>query len=329
MTVNLARTGWASNLSRKGSGFGKGSKLVRQSPDLAETAHKADLRAIPPGLHFVSTPIGSARDITLRALDVLAGADVLVAEDTRTLRHLMEIHGVPLGGRPLIAYHDHSGEGTVNRLLALVTDGKSVAYASEAGTPLISDPGFELARAAANAGLPMTAAPGPCAAICALTLSGLASDRFLFAGFPPVAQGARRSFLAELQTIPATLIFYESPKRLRALIADMIHSLGASRQAVICREMTKKFEEVSRGSLADLKDVFATREVKGEIVVLVDRAAQPEASEEAIDAAVAEALLTMSVKDAATFVSQTIGVSRKIAYRFALDRGAAQRQDPK
>ncbi|MGB3251410.1 MAG: SAM-dependent methyltransferase, partial [Tabrizicola sp.] len=150
-----------------------GSKLVRQGSDPADAAHKPALRAIPPGLHFVSTPIGAARDITLRALDVLAGADVLVAEDTRTLRHLMEIHGIPLGGRPVIAYHDHSGEGQMQRLLSLLAEGKSLAYASEAGTPLISDPGFELARAVAAVGLPMSAAPGPCAAICALTLSGL------------------------------------------------------------------------------------------------------------------------------------------------------------
>lgn len=281
---------------------------------------KPGLRAIPPGLHFVSTPIGAARDITLRALDVLAGADVLVAEDTRTLRHLMEIHGIALTGRAVIAYHDHSGEGALQRLLGLIGDGKSVAYASEAGTPLISDPGFELARAVAAAGLPMTAAPGPCAAICALTISGLPSDRFLFAGFPPAAQGARREFLTGLADVQATLIFYESPKRLRALLAEMARSLGPDRAAVVCRELTKRFEEVSRGTLATLADTFSTRDVKGEVVVLVDRAAPGTASEETVAEALDAALTTMSVKDAATFVSQTLGVSRKIAYRIALDR---------
>lgn len=292
---------------------------MRQPPDQPETPHKPALRAIPPGLHFVSTPIGSARDITLRALDVLAGADVLVAEDTRTLRHLMEIHGVALGGRPLIAYHDHSGEGTVTRLLALIGEGRSVAYASEAGTPLISDPGFELARAVAAEGLPMTAAPGACAAICALTLSGLPSDRFLFAGFPPAAQGARRKFLTDLAPVQATLIFYESPKRLRALLADMEVALGPDRAAVICRELTKRFEEVSRGPLADLSERFADREVKGEIVVLVDRAAPVVAGAETVEDALKAALQTMSVKDAASFVSQTLGVPRKMVYRIALD----------
>ena len=293
---------------------------MRQGPDPADAAHKPALRAIPPGLHFVSTPIGSARDITLRALDVLAGADVLVAEDTRTLRHLMEIHGIPLNGRPVIAYHDHSGEGQMQRLVGLLAEGKSLAYASEAGTPLISDPGFELARAVAAAGLPMSAAPGPCAAICALTLSGLPSDRFLFAGFPPSAQGARRSFLEELTGVQATLILYESPKRLAALLSDMAGVLGGDRKAVVCRELTKRFEEVLRGNLADLAAEVAAREIKGEIVVLVDRAAPAEATEDSIGAALDTALQSMSVKDAATFVSQTLGVSRKIAYRIALDR---------
>ena len=293
---------------------------MRQGSDPADSAHKPALRAIPPGLHFVSTPIGAARDITLRALDVLAGADVLVAEDTRTLRHLMEIHGIPLAGRPLIAYHDHSGEGQMQRLLSLLAEGKSLAYASEAGTPLISDPGFELARAVAAAGLPMTAAPGPCAAICALTLSGLPSDRFFFAGFPPAAQGARLSFLEELAGVQATLILYESPKRLGALLAAMATTLGETRQTVVCRELTKRFEEVLRGSLGTLVAEVENREIKGEIVVLVDRAAPAMATEASIAEAVDAALQSMSVKDAATFVSQTLGVSRKIAYKIALDR---------
>ncbi len=293
---------------------------MRQPTDQRGPDHKPGLRAIPPGLHFVSTPIGAARDITLRALDVLAGADVLVAEDTRTLRHLMEIHGVALGGRSLVAYHDHSSETVIARLLAVIGEGRSVAYASEAGTPLISDPGFELARAVAGAGLPMTAAPGPCAAICALTLSGLPSDRFLFAGFAPATRSARATMLAELAPVPATLILYESPKRLRALLADLVQSHGAERQAAICRELTKKFEEVARGTLGALAEDFAQREVKGEIVVLVDRAAEVAASPASIETALENALGTMSIKDAATFVAQTLGVSRKIVYRIALDR---------
>ena len=293
---------------------------MRQALDAPDASVKHAPRTIPPGLHFIATPIGAARDITLRALDVLAGADVLVAEDTRTLRHLMEIHGIPVAGRPLVAYHDHSGDGPLQRLLGLIAEGKSLAYASEAGTPLISDPGFELARAVAAAGLPMTAAPGPCAAICALTLSGLPSDRFLFAGFPPSAQGARRSFLQDLAGVQATLILYESPKRLAALLADMADLMGGGRQAVVCRELTKRFEEVLRGGLEQLATDVAAREIKGEIVVLVDRALPLAATEADIGTALDAALQTMSVKDAATFVSQTLGVSRKVAYRIALDR---------
>jgi 16S rRNA (cytidine1402-2'-O)-methyltransferase len=297
---------------------------VRQSSDTSDSLGKAALRAIPPGLHFVSTPIGAARDITLRALDVLTGADMLVAEDTRTLKRLLEIHGIALGGRPLIAYHDHSGAAQMQRLLGLLAEGKSLAYASEAGTPLISDPGFELARAAVAAGLPISAAPGPCAAVCALTVSGLPSDRFLFAGFAPSAKAARRSFLADLAGVQATLILYESPKRLAALLEDLAAILGGSRQAAVCREMTKRFEEILRGTLAKLASDVAARDIKGEIVVLVDRSPPAEATSESVEAALDEALQTMSVKDAASFVSQTLKVSRKIAYQIALDRNQGQ-----
>ncbi|MBY0349783.1 MAG: 16S rRNA (cytidine(1402)-2'-O)-methyltransferase [Tabrizicola sp.] len=311
-------------IAGQGKGFDAGSKLVRQSSDTSDSLGKAALRAIPPGLHFVSTPIGAARDITLRALDVLTGADVLVAEDTRTLKRLLEIHGIALGGRPLIAYHDHSGAAQMQRLLGLLAEGKSLAYASEAGTPLISDPGFELARAAVAAGLPISAAPGPCAAVCALTVSGLPSDRFLFAGFAPSAKAARRSFLADLAGVQATLILYESPKRLAALLEDLAAILGGSRQAAVCREMTKRFEEILRGTLAKLASDVAARDIKGEIVVLVDRSPPAEATSESIEAALDEALQTMSVKDAASFVSQTLKVSRKIAYQIALDRNQGQ-----
>ncbi|WP_367890124.1 16S rRNA (cytidine(1402)-2'-O)-methyltransferase [Rhodobacter calidifons] len=293
---------------------------MRPTSEAPDSAANPGLRAIPPGLHFVATPIGAARDITLRALDVLAGADVLVAEDTRTLKHLLEIHGIALGGRPLIAYHDHSGEGPLQRLLGHLAEGKSLAYASEAGTPLISDPGFELARAVAAAGLPMTAAPGPCAAICALTLSGLPSDRFMFAGFAPATRAARRSFLAELAGVQATLILYESPKRLADLLSDMVAAFGPTRRGVVCRELTKRYEEVLRGPLQDLATEVAGRQIRGEIVVLVDRAPPVSATTESIADALDEALKSMSVKDAASFVSQTLGVSRKIAYQIALDR---------
>jgi len=292
---------------------------VRQPDTPAEDPFRPGPRAIPPGLHLVATPIGAARDITLRALDILAGAEVLAAEDTRTLRRLMEIHAVALAGRPILAYHDHSGDAVLARLLSLLAEGKSLAYASEAGTPLISDPGFELARAVAAAGLPMYAAPGPCAAICALTLSGLPSDRFLFAGFPPATARARQVFLEGLAGVGATLVFYESPKRLGASLVDMAARLGEGRQAAVCRELTKKFEEVTRGPLGELVARFAAREVKGEVVVVVDRGQPVEVQEASVATALQAALAVMSVKDAVGFVSQTTGVARKAVYRLALE----------
>lgn len=280
-----------------------------------------EIRPLVAGLHFVSTPIGAARDITLRALDTLASADVLAAEDTRTLRHLMEIHGVALNGRPLVAYHDHNAGQALPRLLAALAEGKSVAYASEAGTPLVSDPGFELAREAAARGLPVIAAPGPSAVLCALTVAGLPSDRFLFAGFPPNAKGARATFLQELAPIRATLVLYESPKRINQLLRDLAQYLGEGRQAAVCRELTKRFEEITRGTLAELVAAFADREVKGEIVVVIDRAGDMAVDAETVEKALERALQDMSVKDAAASVAEAFGLPRKDVYRMALQRG--------
>ncbi|MDE3123207.1 MAG: rRNA small subunit methyltransferase 1, partial [Paracoccaceae bacterium] len=214
---------------------------------------------LAPGLYFLATPIGAARDITLRALDILRSADVLAAEDTRTLRHLMEIHGIPLNGRPLVAYHDHNGVAARPRLLRDLGEGRSVAYASEAGTPLVADPGYQLSRAAIAQGYPVFAAPGPSAVLAALTVSGLPTDRFLFAGFPPATAGARKRFFESFAAAQATLVFYESPKRVSRTLGEMCDSLGQERQAAVCRELTKRFEEVSRGTLGDLATQFADR----------------------------------------------------------------------
>ncbi len=229
---------------------------------------------LAPGLYLVSTPIGAARDITLRALDILRSADVLAAEDTRTLRHLMSIHGVPLNDRKVIAYHDHNGPRIRPKLIAKIRQGCSVAFASDAGTPSIADPGFVLVREALAEGLPVTSAPGPSAAIAALTISGLPTDRFYFAGFPPAAQGARRRFLEELLAIPATLILYESPNRLDKLLSEARSVFGGERDVAICRELTKRFEEVRRGSLGEFESLLSDMPRKGEIVVLVDRGNQ-------------------------------------------------------
>ena len=273
---------------------------------------------IPPGLHLVAVPIGAARDITLRALDVLAGADVLAAEDTRTLRHLMEIHGLPLNGRPLVAYHDHNEAAVLPRLMAALREGKSVAYAPEAGTPLVSDPGFGLARAAAAEGIAVLAAPGASAVLAALAVSGLPSDRFLFAGFPPAAAGERAKFIAELAPVRATLILYESPRRVGRLLGELAAGLGADRQAAVCRELTKRFEEVARGTLAELADRFGEAEPKGEIVLGIDRGAEVQTDGESLEATLHEALTRLSVKDAAAEVAAKTGMGKRSIYQLAL-----------
>ena len=275
-------------------------------------------REIAPGLYLVATPLGNARDITLRALDLLAGADVLAAEDTRSLRRLMEIHGVALGDRPLVAYHDHNGDRARPRLMAALEAGQSVVYASEAGTPLISDPGFDLMRAALQAGVPCTTAPGATAAVAALTLSGLPSDRFLFAGFLPNTASKRKTALAEFVGVPATLIFYESPKRLGAMLRDAAAVLGPDRDAVVCRELTKKFEERCAGSLADLSTKYSEETPKGEIVVLIDRGIGAVTDQATLDEALQDALIRMSVKDAASEVSKVFGIPRREAYQRAM-----------
>lgn len=272
---------------------------------------------LAPGLYLVATPIGTARDITLRALDILATADVLAAEDTRTLRRLMELHGIPVGDRQIVAYHDHNGPMARPRLLEALRAGKSVAYASEAGTPLVADPGYRLAQAAIDEGLPVTTAPGPSAVLAALSVSGLPSDRFLFVGFLPATRSARRSAVAELAGVPATLIFFESPKRVGEMLGDLRDGLGAERKAAVCRELTKRFEEVRRGTLDDLVDDYAGKPPKGEVVVLVDRDNRAPAAEDMEDA-LRDALLTMSVKDASAHVAEMLGLPRRQVYQAAL-----------
>ena len=274
-----------------------------------------------PGLYFVSTPIGSARDITLRALDVLASADLIAAEDTRSLRRLMEIHGIPLEGRRLVAYHDHSGERVQERLLAAVAEGQAVAYASEAGTPLIADPGFELGRAATEAGHLVTAAPGGSAMVTALTLAGLPTDAAFFGGFLPNAGPARRARLEVLKPVPATLVFYESPKRVAATLADMATVLGPDRRAAMCRELTKKFEEVRRGALGELAGELGDG-VKGEVVLVVDRGRSEKISESDLETDLREALKSHSVRDAAELVSKMHDAPKRAVYQMALRLGS-------
>lgn len=279
------------------------------------------ITALAPGLYFVATPIGAARDITLRALDILASADVIAAEDTRSLRKLMEIHGIALGHRRILAYHDHSGPGVRAKLISAVADGQSVAYASEAGMPLVADPGFQLGREMSEAGYKVTVAPGASAPLAALAISGLATDAFFFAGFLPSSKSARKSKLEALRPVPGTLIFFESPRRVGALLTDAAEVLGGTRPAAICREITKKFEEVMRGSVDDLAMRTNEHVLKGEVVVLIARGVLEKISELDLEDEVRTALLSMSVKDAADAVSKAHGLARRDVYQLALKIG--------
>lgn len=274
---------------------------------------------IAAGLHIVATPIGAARDITLRSLDILADADVLAAEDTRNTRRLMDIHGIKLGDRRLIAYHDHNGAKVRPYIIDALKNGGSVAYVSDAGTPMVADPGFDLSRAVIAEGLPVFAAPGASAVLAALCVSGQPTDRFFFAGFAPNKSSARKRFLAEFEAVPSTMVFYESPKRILASLADMIEVYGAERAVSVCRELTKKFEEVVRGSLQEALDNFAAREsIKGEIVVVLGPPIKKEISEGEITAALESALRKMRVKDAANTVAEQFNLPRKEVYARAL-----------
>ena len=286
-------------------------------------AYKSQPRVMAPGLYMVSTPIGAARDITLRALDLLAGADVLAAEDTRTLRHLMELHGIALNGRRIVPYHEHNSARALPRLLADLQAGKTVAYAAEAGTPLVSDPGFELTRAARDLGLPVYAAPGASAVLAALAVAGLPTDRFLFAGFPPAARTARLAFLRELVPVQATVVLYESPNRINQILDDLAETHGKDRQAALCRELTKRFEEVTRGTIAQIRESCAGRDMKGEFVLVLDRAAVRAADAETVERALDRALDEMTVKDAAAAVADAFSLSRREVYQLALKRGKA------
>ena len=277
-------------------------------------------RIIPlsAGLYLCAVPIGNARDITLRTLDILASADIIAAEDTRSTRKLMEIHGISIGDRAMVAYHDHSGGAVRDRIIAAVGAGKSVAYVSEAGTPLVADPGYKLASVFREQNLPMTAAPGASAVLTALTVSGLPSDAFHFAGFLPNTSTARRKGLEDLREIPATVVLYESPKRIHGLLADLNEVLGAERDVVICRELTKKFEEVLRGTAAELVEALEGRTLKGEIVVLIGRGEVAALNEDDVKEALVKAMKTMRVKDAATAVAGATGMARRDVYQLAL-----------
>jgi len=271
---------------------------------------------LAPGLYIVATPIGNLRDITLRALDVLAQADLVLAEDTRVAAKLLGAFGL---SKKLERYDEHAAERARPKAMQALQDGGRVALVSDAGTPLVSDPGYRLVREAALAGLPVIPIPGASAVLAGLAVAGLPTDRVLFAGFPPPKSAARRTFLEELAGVRATLIFFEGGSRLAESLADMAAVLGPQRPACVCRELTKLYETVARGSLAELAADPRFVAPKGEIVVLVAPGREEAASAEDADAALAEALSRLKPADAAAEVAKALGLPRRDLYRRALE----------
>jgi len=276
-----------------------------------------DVAKLAPGLHIVATPIGNLGDITLRALAALAGADLIACEDTRVTHKLLDRYGI---ARPLTPYHEHNAAKARPMLLRRLAEGAAIALVSDAGTPLISDPGYKLVRAAQDAGHTVTALPGASAVMAALAVAGLPTDQFLFVGFLPPKEVARRARIAELARIPATLIFFESGPRLAATLADLAAGLGEQREAALCRELTKLHEEIRRGELATLAESYAHDTPRGEIVLVV---APPQAIEP-VSAAETETLLRqalkrVSLKDAVGEVADATGLPRREVYQRALE----------
>ena len=273
--------------------------------------------------NVVATPIGNAADITLRALDVLAAVDVVACEDTRTTRRLLAIHGLDCAMTP---YHDHNAATVRPRLLARLAAGERIALVSDAGTPLVSDPGFRLVRETLAEGVPVVPVPGASSVLAALVVSGLPSDRFLSAGFLPNRGGPRRRALAELAAVPASLVILESPHRLAATLADMAEILG-DRPAAVSRELTKLYEETVRGRLPELAARYvASGPPKGEITIVVGPPPPPEAPAAAdVDAQLEAALAEGSVKDAAARVATATGLPKRVVYSRALEIEAKRR----
>lgn len=291
-----------------------GAAAARLAAAAANEFKRQAARPLAPGLYLVATPIGNLADITLRALHVLAHSDVIYCEDTRVSARLMQHYGI---SAPLKAFHDHNEESEVPRIIGRIEDGARVAIVSDAGTPLVSDPGFKLVRACAAEGVPVTSLPGPSALLAGLAVSGLPTDQFTFAGFLPPKQAARRTRLAELQSAPGTLIFFEAPQRVADALADMVHVLGA-RAGAVGRELTKLHEELVRGTLAELSAMYLGRDVKGEVVILVGPALHREASDEEIATRLRAALQTMRLKDAAAAVADALGVQKSRVYALGL-----------
>ena len=273
---------------------------------------------LPDGLVLVSTPIGNLGDMSLRAISALKAADLVLCEDTRTTARLLREYGITTRTAPL---HEHNEDRSIPAVLDMLRAGRRVALVSDAGTPLVSDPGYRLVRAAIAAGLPVTGVPGPNAAVLALVLSGLPPQPFLFLGFPPPRQAARRSAFGALRAaeragLSATLIWHEAPHRLPEMIADLQATFG-DRQAAVARELTKRFEEVRRDSLSALAAAYAATPARGELTVLVGPPEQDDPED--LDGRLRAALATQSVRDAAATVATATGLPRKLVYARALE----------
>ncbi len=304
------------------------SSSTRTDPSRPVPRNKPTLTQVPsPGLYLVATPIGNLADISLRALDLLSKADVIACEDTRVTRRLLSAHG--LRAR-LTTYHEHNAERVRPRLIERMKCGEAVALVADAGTPLISDPGYKLVAAAADAGLAVTAVPGASAALAALVVSGLPSDRFFFAGFLSAKAAARRKTLSDLAPVPATLIVFESARRLSASLADMAAALGP-RPAVVARELTKLHEEVRRDPLDILAAHYKVAgPPRGEVVIVIGPPARGTAGvgSDDLDAQLRQALAGASLRDAVAAVTAATGLPRQRVYTRALTiRGVAGRED--
>jgi 16S rRNA (cytidine1402-2'-O)-methyltransferase len=278
-------------------------------------------RDVPPGLSLVATPIGNLGDLSARALAVLGGVDAVLCEDTRVTGQLLTRYGL---SAPLLPLHDHNEAEMVPRILDRLRAGQRLALASDAGTPLVSDPGYRLVRAVIEAGLPLTALPGPNAAVMAVTLSGLPPQPFLFAGFLPPRGGPRAAAIARLRAaeragLSATIVLYEAPHRLAEALAALAEGLAPDRPAAVARELTKRFEEVRRGSLADLAAHYATHEALGEICIVIGPAPEETTAEADLDAQLRAAMAGSSLRDAAAMVAAATGLPRKQVYARALE----------
>ena len=287
--------------------------------------HDIAARPLERGLYLVSTPIGNLGDMTIRGLETLAGADLIACEDTRVSRVLLDRYCIST--RPY-AYHEHNADRAGPKLMAALEAGKSVALISDAGTPLISDPGYRLSQTAIEAGIPVIPIPGASAPMAALVASGLPSDAFLFAGFLPSKDKARRDRFASLATTEATLMFFESPNRLAACLKSAAEVLGADRPAAVCRELTKAYEEIRRGTLGELATQYQDENVRGEIVLAIGPGSTPPPSEDDVEALLLRLSADLPAGKAATEAAKLTGLNRKDLYQRLLDMKAPAAEPP-